>query len=279
VAAIEGHPAAIVDPIDKPGVYEEVPVRNAFRYFGITDLVPEPRREVVGLDRCNKCHDYLSLHGGNRQGAIEVCVICHNPDATDIIVRPATLDVAPQDDIFDDFTAVDADGKREQAIHLKHMVHALHAGEAGKFGFRQDGIAVRGFGRFSLNDYSDMRYPGILSNCAACHDGDSYGLPTPTGSLGTTVQTASPRLAGNQAAAEASLADPADDLNISPMASACGSCHDSDSARAHIVNTGGGAFDVPQAVVDGVLVEACGGCHGPGEIQDVFRVHDIHPVP
>jgi OmcA/MtrC family decaheme c-type cytochrome len=279
VAAIEGHPAAIADPDQNPGVYEEIPVRNAFRYFGITDVVPEPRREVADLARCNQCHDYLSLHGGNRQGAIEVCVICHNPDATDIQVRPATLDVAPQNGVFDDFTAVDADGKREQSIHFKHMIHALHAGEAGEYGFRQDGIAVRGFGRFTLHDYSDLRYPGVLSNCAACHDGDSYELPLATGSLGTTVRTASPALAGDQAAAEASLANPADDLNISPMASACGSCHDSDSARAHIVNTGGGAFDVPQAVVDGVLVESCGGCHGPGEVQDVSRVHDIHPVP
>ena len=91
VAAIEGHPAAIVDPVSHAGEYETVPVNNAFSYFPVTDLVVEPRREIVSLAKCNKCHGHLSLHGGNRQGAIEVCVICHNPYATDITQRPATL--------------------------------------------------------------------------------------------------------------------------------------------------------------------------------------------
>jgi hypothetical protein len=32
--------------------------------------------------------DTLILHGNNRTNEIGICVICHNPNATDIEVRP-----------------------------------------------------------------------------------------------------------------------------------------------------------------------------------------------
>ncbi len=278
VAAIEGHPAAVVDPVRHPGEYKAVPVDNTFSYFPITDLVLEPRRQIVSLAKCNKCHGRLSLHGGNRQGAIEVCVICHNPYATDISQRPATLDTAPHNDIFDNFAATDVDGKREQSIHFKYMIHAIHAGQADKHGFRDKGIMVRGFGR-SLNDFTAVRFPGVLQNCDTCHVGDSYLLPTPIGARGTTVQTAAPALAGDQAGAEAALANPADDLKISPTAAVCSSCHDSASAQRHMVQPGGGSFGATQVVIDGTVLEACGGCHGAGEIEDVSQVHAVSPLP
>ncbi len=278
VAAIEGHPAAIVDPINNPGVYKTVPVDNVFRYFSITDLVAQPRRQIVSLAKCNNCHDRLSLHGGNRQGAVEVCVICHNPYATDISQRPATIDTSPADGTFDNFAAVGVDGKREQNIHFKNMIHAIHAGEADKHGFRTKGITVMGYGR-SVNDFSDVRFPGVLENCDTCHLDGTYQLPTPYGALGTTVQTANPALAGNQPSINAALANQADDLKISPTASLCSSCHDSASTQQHIIQTGGGSFSATQAVIIGTVLEACGGCHGPGEIEDISVVHAVQPLP
>jgi OmcA/MtrC family decaheme c-type cytochrome len=262
VVAIEGHPA--VDGV-------RIPVTNAFEYFAISGPLA-PRRQIVSLEKCNACHGNLSLHGNNRQGAIEVCVICHNPDATDIEVRPATVD-ADGNGEFDDFAAVGVDGKREEAIHFKYMIHAIHAGEAEEHGFRERGIVVYGFRR-SVHDYGHVRYPGILSDCNACHVNDSYQVNAPDGSLATTFRTASPALT-EQGLIELALADPADDLNVSPESVVCGSCHDSAESLEHIEIVGSGGIGLTQAQIDGSVFENCGGCHGPFEFMDVAEVHRL----
>jgi OmcA/MtrC family decaheme c-type cytochrome len=261
--AIEGHPA--VDDV-------RIPVANAVQYFAISGQM-QPRRQIVSIDKCNDCHENLSLHGNNRQGTVEVCVICHNPDATDLEVRPATVD---EDDngVFDDFTALGVDGLREESIHFKTMIHAIHAGAAEEHGYREAGIVVYGFRR-SVNDYSEVRYPGILSNCTACHLEGTYRVNATAGALGTTVETASPFLAGNQPAIDQALEDPADDLNVSPETASCASCHDSAEAMEHMEVVGRGVFDQTQPVIHNTVWEDCGGCHGPHEFKDVATVHQL----
>jgi OmcA/MtrC family decaheme c-type cytochrome len=258
IVAIEGHPAV---------GGERIPVANAFKYFPITDGQAKPRREVVALAKCNECHGNLSLHGNNRQGAVEVCVICHNPNATDIDMRPATSDD------FSDFQAVGVDGKREEAIHFKRMIHAIHAGKAEEHGFRENGLVVYGFGR-SVNDFSEVRFPGILSDCTTCHVNESYRLLGANNDLASTVQTASPGLSSPQDI-EAALENPADDLNISRKAAVCSSCHDSDEAQVHMEFDGGAVFDRTQSFISTRVFEECDSCHGPGEFMDVDLVHGI----
>jgi OmcA/MtrC family decaheme c-type cytochrome len=266
-AALEGHPA-LTNP--DTGDVERIPVTNAVAYFPITDASAQPRRQVVDIDKCNECHAQLSVHGNNRTDQPQVCVICHNANATDIAVRPATL----TDDAgnFIDFSATGVDGEREQAIHFKTMIHAIHAGGA-EHGFREEGITVYGFGR-SVHDFSDVRFPGILSDCSICHADGSYQLPPPEGVLATTIQTADPALT-DAASILAALADPSDDLNVSPMTATCASCHDSESARIHMEQNGAG-FDVTQAALDmGAVVEQCAICHGAGRSVDVKDVHNV----
>jgi len=264
VVAIEGHPA--VDGV-------RIPVANVVDNFVISGEEQE-RRLIVSIDKCNACHENLSLHGNNRQGTTEVCVICHNPDATDIDVRPPTID-DDGDGVFDDFTAVGIDGLREEAIHFKTMVHAIHAGAAEEHGYRENGIVVYGFRR-SVHDYSHVRYPGILSNCNACHVDDSYQVSLPEGVLATTWETASPELAGDQEAMEHALRDASDDLNVSAETAACASCHDSPEAMDHMGLVGKGVFGETQDFIDEFVFEDCGGCHGPHEFKDVAEVHDLH---
>ena len=49
---------------------------------------------------------------------------------------------------------------------------------------------VYGFGS-SVNNFADVGYPGILSNCTQCHTSGTYRVPLPMqlGLLGTTVDT------------------------------------------------------------------------------------------
>jgi OmcA/MtrC family decaheme c-type cytochrome len=264
-AALEGHPA-LANP--DSGEVERIPVTNAVAYFPITDDSAQPRRLVVDIDKCNQCHDQLSVHGSTDQ--LQVCVICHNANATDISVRPATLTDA--DGNFIDFAATGVDGEREQAIHFKTMIHAIHAG-GSEHGFRQEGITVYDSER-SEHDFNDVRFPGILSDCSICHVDSSYQLPLPEGVLATTTQTADASLT-DVASILAALADPSDDLNVSPMAVTCASCHDSDLTQLHMELNGGAGFGVTQAAVDmGAVAELCVDCHGAGRRFDPVLFHN-----
>lgn len=248
VVAIEGHPA--VD-VNGDGVADRLPVTGATDFFGITDNPAVARRKVVDIANCNQCHQQLSLHGDNRTDNIDLCVSCHNADATDIRARnEAGVDASNS-----------ADGGDEVAVDFKRMIHRIHAGN----------VVVYGFGG-SLHDYRDVEYPGILSDCTACHVGDTY-YPVDAQVLATTYDTGD--------GTTASLADPTDDLNITANAAVCSSCHPSESAAAHM-ELNGAAFDAMQAL-DGTLTsasgrpvfETCDVCHNEGRIADVAVVHEF----
>jgi len=211
VVGFQGHPNMDLNGDGK--LDDRVPVTSVFKSFAITDTTAENRRDVVSIAKCDQCHGTLSLHGMNRTDQIQVCVICHNPDATDINVRPANKADA-------------VDGKAEETIDFKYMVHAIHAGQKDKYGFREKGIVVYGYGG-SVHNYSDVRFPGVLQDCAACHDSGTYYVPLGDEVLPTTVGTG------------ANLANPDDDTNYTPTASVCSSCHDSIDSKNHMAENGG----------------------------------------
>ena len=120
---------------------------------------------MVVLDNCNKCHDRLATtfsHGGSAS-QIEECVICHNPNASDIAKRPA--DQAPP-----------------ESISLKRMIHRIHTGE----NLTQD-FTVYGFN--GPSNFNGVRYPGDRKDCVQCHTSTStYNLPLPTGAIPVVTQ-------------------------------------------------------------------------------------------
>lgn len=130
--------------------------------FAVTDATAVPRRHVVNDYNCEACHRNLSLHGDNRNNP-QYCVTCHQPDATDAVVRPPAA-LPPQ------------------SIHFKYMVHKIHAGAE-----LQNGYVVYGYGGSLHEEFVDVEYPGDLRNCAKCHVNDSYELPLPEGVLATTT--------------------------------------------------------------------------------------------
>jgi OmcA/MtrC family decaheme c-type cytochrome len=252
---LEGHPAG--DVTTAGSFTDRLSVKTAFQDIAVTGSVVA-RRSVVDVAKCNVCHDVLSLHGNNRSNEIGACTLCHNANATDAARRPASAGVLTGG----------VDGKLEEAIDFKTLVHGIHAGQASQGGFRTKGITVYGFGG-SVNDFSDVVFPGKLNDCSVCHVGNSYqvtGLwitPTASGILGTTIGSG------------ASPIDPTDNLRISPTAAVCSSCHDNAVARLHMQDAStGGSFSVTQATLSGA-VENCAFCHGEGRVLDAKVVHGV----
>jgi len=240
--ALEGR---VVEDFDEDGTFDDrVPLTAAVTYQGIDGEATQARRQIVSHEKCAACHNNLELHGGQRNGNTELCTMCHNPNNTDRNRRP----VDP---------AETSDGKTEVAIDFKRLIHSIHA--AGK---RETPYYVWGFGPRE-HDFSHVRYPAPLNKCTMCHIEDSYQLPLATSVLATTVDSNS-------------NSDPNDDLNITPTAAVCSSCHDGQLERAHMIQNGGASFSVLQADIDNwQTVETCQFCHGPGATHDVKLVHGL----
>jgi len=265
---MDGHPAG---DVTTAGTFtDRLPVTSVYKDFAITGTVT-PRRTVVDIAKCDVCHGTLSLHGNNRNDQPGVCVVCHNPNATDAGQRPKDGTGALDGSTINPATGTTfaVDGKNEESIDFKVMIHAIHAGESDKGGFRTKGITIYGY-RGSVNDFSGVVFPGKLNNCANCHAGTSYELtgiwasPAANGIQGTTTSTG------------ASASDPADNLRTSPIAAVCTSCHDGATTKIHIqdATVGGGSFSALQSTID-ASPEHCVLCHGPGAFLDVKTVHGV----
>jgi OmcA/MtrC family decaheme c-type cytochrome len=241
---IEGHPAE--DFGEDEAQIERIAMDNVHDFFSIDEEsgTAVPRRQIVDIARCQNCHESLSLHGNNRNNDDQVCVLCHNPRNTDREVRE--IAATPP-----------TDGKDEESLHFKTMIHAIHAS-----GMRENPLQVVGFRGFTTYVYDEehVQFPGDLSDCESCHDGESYALPLPAVALATTVDTGDDHN------------DPADDLADTPMEAACASCHDSEGARSHMVSTGGALFAAPLAEAE-AAIESCDVCHGNDASAGVNLVH------
>jgi len=261
--AFEGHPAAL-DSATPPAYTVRVPVKNTVKDWSIDGSTLAARRTVVDIAKCNQCHDQLSLHGNNRTDEPQVCVMCHNPNDTDANRRPKTAAGI--------LSGATVDGKLEESIDFKHMIHGIHGAA-----MRDKGVVVYGFGG-SANDFSGVRFPGILNDCTTCHTTSSYQLtgiwetPSENGILGSTISTTPTAVDAGTYATQ--LATPDDDLNITPTAAVCSSCHDGALAQQHMISVGAAAFDATQAVIN-TAIETCSICHGPGSISDVKTVHGV----
>jgi OmcA/MtrC family decaheme c-type cytochrome len=240
-------------------------------------IIPDPRRQVVDIGKCRQCHDgrqhgativpRLSLHGNNRTENLGLCVVCHNPNQTDVPYRYAAAGTPAAAQI----------AGPEVPIDFKVLVHSIHAG-----GFRTNPYVVVGF-QSSVNDFSYVRFPKKLRDCTNCHvDANgkgSFELPLRPGVLGTTVKTQSVFQVAlptpTQPSDRAIDVDPANDLRITPTAAVCSSCHDKAEVKSHMIRTGGASFATTQAAIGTTVNERCANCHGPGRDEDVRKAHEI----
>ncbi|WP_248342548.1 OmcA/MtrC family decaheme c-type cytochrome [Anaeromyxobacter paludicola] len=266
-ALIEGHPgsaAASTANFNNP----RFAVTNATQFFPVTDATAVPRRDVVDVAKCDKCHGLLSLHGNNRTDDINSCVICHNVAGTDVSRRSGATMVGGKSTL---------DNKAEQSIQLAVMVHAIHSGAHLPY---TPGIVVYGFGG-STNDFRDVSLPegNSIGKCGICHT-DAAPIPHPPVGLAEDVTV------GN-----ANGTDQTVYYRVSKTAAVCSSCHANGTAFAHMVLNGaydstpaspavaGANYNVlsydldPNLAVPAKSVETCSVCHGPGAIADTAVLH------
>jgi OmcA/MtrC family decaheme c-type cytochrome len=251
---IEGHPGLITTG---PGA-TAIPVTSAVGYGNVTGSAPVARRMVVDIAKCNVCHSALNLHGDNRNGNAQVCVACHNPASTDVGQRQT-------------LTAAGVDGLWEQTIDFKHMIHAIHDGSVR--GAAGAPFVIYGFGG-SVNDFTDVVYPGQLNRCDACHIATSYYPVADTAVQATTFVTGLSKqlptltTVGNPIATSANMA-------------VCSACHVDALSNAHMLQNGGSTTVTKDAEGRTILgpnplpVETCAVCHGAGGVADVMVEHKI----
>jgi len=243
-AGLEGHPWKDLNGDGLTSSNERIAVTNGIAYAGIGAAPAVPRRAVVDIDKCDDCHNRLSLHGNNRTDKPEVCATCHNPNATDINRRAGQC-----------LTDLGAD---DTSIDLKYMVHGIHA--SGHTGVP---FEVCGFG--NSTHVFDFEYPGRLNNCEGCHVAGGYYPVDGTVVLGTTIDVG------------ADVSSPTDDTVISPNTAVCSTCHTSAQAAQHMTQNGGdfAATKAADSTLISAGVETCGLCHGPGRLADVKEVHGV----
>jgi OmcA/MtrC family decaheme c-type cytochrome len=272
VLGFEGHPAG---DLDGDGVYtDRIWVKNAYAIAAVTGATASPRRQVVDIARCDACHKVLSIHGSNRSDEPQVCVICHNPSATDINRRknnpaPATptmvIDATKCPNTSNGNLVSIIDGRCEQTIDFKRMIHMIHASE-----LQQSGSPFVVYGRGNTpSDFSEVTYPAgpagsKISQCESCHAPDTYYPVDPARVQATTTDTGD------------SIVSQTDDHGITPNTSVCSGCHTDSTATLHMTQKGG-SFDVLKPA-NGIVtspLETCGTCHGPGGAADVKKMHQV----
>jgi hypothetical protein len=178
---------------------------NKVFYFPVTDTEAVPRRQVVAQDKCDTCHTDLNIHGSNRN-AVEHCVLCHNPNTTDMNRRPG-------------------DQGLPESVNFKVMIHKIHTGE--QLG---EEYVVYGFGNTPHN-FGEILFPGDRRKCQICHVDGTEQLPLREGLLATEAPreliNPLPPATGACLSCHRDLSAAAHaDLNTSPnLGEACGVCH------------------------------------------------------
>jgi OmcA/MtrC family decaheme c-type cytochrome len=206
---------------------------NQVIYFSVDGSPVTPRRTVVAMANCNKCHTYLEVHGDLRNN-VTYCVICHNPENTDFTTRPSSTDPVQK-------------AAPNQAINFALMVHKIHTG-ANLASFNSTYIVVGHGG--SLSNFDNVLYPAMgptgaprdTAQCYMCHTNNSEAV-FPIGLNPVT--------------------DPQGLLNPAPATtSACTACHLKTSSMAHAVSQ-----------TDPRFGESCDVCHAAGTAFDVLQEH------
>jgi OmcA/MtrC family decaheme c-type cytochrome len=240
--------------LNKDGIEDNGEVFNQIReaghnvvfYFPVTDSQPVPRRQVVDTSTtCINCHGVFSkdfsIHGNIRNNT-EYCVLCHNPSGDDIPFRaPAS-----------------GTEQRTTSINFRVMIHKIHTGE----NLTQKPYTIIGF-RGSVNDFSDVRFPGDRGDCQECHLDQTFLLNPGHGILGSDIlQTTEREIDSSKNVTKTFL--------TTPIVSTCTSCHDNLGVNAN----GDGLTGENHSIKSIVASEnECVTCHGAGEAVDVQNVH------
>jgi OmcA/MtrC family decaheme c-type cytochrome len=211
-----------------------------------------PMATLVDLNNCLTCHERVGFHSNaGRMGSPEYCSACHNPEmsSSNLFAGTATFPLADNEPYF----------YRQQPNNFKEMIHSIHAApirdESDPYNFiRGNPFASGGSGPMV---FQDVPYPMQGADCKACHKPGTYGLPDNVRFAWSAIDAA-PALV---APANAASFNPALTYRQGPATGACGSCHNSASAKAHFaLNT-----------ANPIGAEGCAVCHGPGKQYEAHK--------
>ncbi len=200
---------------------------NQILDFSVDGSPVAPHPVEVENANCNSCHYMIRAHGNIRNNT-QYCILCHNPNATDASQRPAGQNPP-------------------QSIDFPVLIHRIHKGDQ-VFASEQNQdlqltpFIVYGF-HGSVNDFSDVGFPGDLRDCAKCHVNGSQEVPVPS----TRVDVQNPR----------AFYSP-----MGPTSAACTACHIAKADAAHT-----------QLNTSPTLGEACAACHSAGAQFSVDAMH------
>ncbi len=246
--AMEGR--ARVD-VDSNGSANSIPITSQIDYVTIDDVMtPMPRREIVSIELCNNCHGIKTNHGSNRTNNVQVCVVCHNANATDL---------------------EDAGPLFEASVDLKVMIHGIH-----------DANASFGDGADPFFHVTYPRHNRSTRECNACHlEGTYYPVDTTVNfRLATTTDSealpADPEDDLNTTFNAATCGGC--HLNLDNPDTAQDESAGSITTAAHMVQNGSSFVieqDITGMFTNELTVETCILCHGEGGSEDVGVVHGI----
>jgi OmcA/MtrC family decaheme c-type cytochrome len=226
------------------------------------------RPSVVDINKCLTCHERLGFHSNaGRNNNPDLCVLCHNTEMSSSNTFAGYVKGSSGAWLIANPTDTGAFFVSEKPMNLKDMVHGIHAGEerSDPFNFIRGAPnpippATTVSGGNGIYEFGEVVYPGKLADCEGCHKAGTanYDVVTNANAM-WSVQKSNAETLGQVVP----VLDPKLYSRLAPNTAACGSCHDSDEAKAHFnLNT---SF--------GLGSESCSVCHGPGRSEDVAVAH------
>jgi OmcA/MtrC family decaheme c-type cytochrome len=234
VFGLGGHPA--YQTTDQNGdVYWERAAAVSALYF------PGAER-VAAFDsaQCNACHNRLQMHGSNRNGNAEFCLMCHNGDAAVCDVNPLPDGSCPA-------------GETMEGYGMALMIHSIHSAST---------TWLEGWAQ-------GVHYPQDISGCDTCHKAGSYDVARTSARAVSTDHGADIRIwTDDIATTPNATACGACHDDVAAAAHFNSNGGQVDVAKSEILTVGG----LPNGQ------EACAVCHGTGSEFATERYHEQGPL-
>jgi len=228
--ALGGHPALETTDADGVTAFERAAVTSTVFYPGAQ------RQAAFDSAQCNACHEQLQMHGSNRNGNVEICLMCHNGDAAVCDVNPLPDGSCPV-------------GELQEGYAFGRMIHSIHTGSD----------------TFMGGAFSEVHFPQSMANCETCHTPGSYNVARPTARAISVDQGSDIRIWTDDIATTATAAA----CGVCHNDTAATGHFNSNGAqvgvlKSDILTVGG----LPNGQ------EACAVCHGPGSTFDTTLFHN-----